>query len=174
MRAALKLRLGGVHVRRTALLVLPTAALLALAGSAPGGTRAACGSAKIGGATVITHCGPAKAAVKFGGKTYRFSGGACSVESGYGITAWSLLVGRQTLPPAKPKFSSFQAGMTRKPKAGKYTKGEILISFQLPGKGYILAPGLPHTVTITAGGHKGSFTGKLTVGNRPVSGSWTC
>jgi hypothetical protein len=149
-------------------------AVTACAGAAAREVTAACGRLMVGGTAVITHCGPAKAVVTLAGKTYRFSGGDCSVESGYGITAWSLLVGKQTLPPAKSKFSSFEAGLTRKPRAGTYTKAEFAISFQLPGKTYILAPGLPHKVTITAGGHRGTFSGRLTIGKLPVTGSWAC
>ena len=37
----------------------------------------------VGGATVRTFCGPAKAVVKVGGKTLHFKGGKCETLSGY-------------------------------------------------------------------------------------------
>jgi hypothetical protein len=138
----------------------------------------ACGRANVQGATVITYCGPAKATFTFAGKTYKVSGGGCSLTSASGITAWTLLIGKQTLPPAKPKFLSLQAVLDRKPKAGSYRHAEFVVSFELPGASWTLALGLPHSVTITAGGTTGSFTGSFYTGSstatKPASGSWTC
>lgn len=128
--------------------------------SGPGAALAACGSAKVGGATVLTWCGPAKATVKLGGKTLRVPGGKCEVTAG----KWTLNVGRFTVPPAKPKFTYFGAVGT-KWKAGTYAKGEYLVSVQTPGKSYSVVGGpvwgTPFTnVTIAAGGKKGTFSGK--------------
>jgi hypothetical protein len=137
-----------------------------------------CGPATVGGATVVTYCGPAKATVKLGGKTYRFSGGKCSLTRAAGITAWTILLGRQTLPPAKPKFSSFQASIYGKPKAGMYRGSDVTLSFEIPGKAWVLAIGLPHKMTATAGAKRGTFSGKLgPVGGKGFrfgTGSWTC
>jgi hypothetical protein len=152
-------------------LVLATAAT---AGSEPTRALADCGTAKVGGATVLTHCGPAKVAVTFGGKTYRISGGSCSVSAGF----WTLLSGRQTLPRAKSMFTSLQGAFVGTPRARTYTHNEFTLSFQIPGADWVLAPGLPHKVTVTAGGKKGTFKGAFYTGSetatRPATGSWTC
>jgi hypothetical protein len=160
---------------------LSVAAALLLALAAVGGGTASrarglapCGQAKIGSATVITYCGPAKVTFRFRGRTYRISGGSCSVSSGF----WTLLTGRQTLPRATSKFTSFRGVFVGRPKARAYTKTEFTLSFQIPGADWVLALGLPHKVTVTAGGKKGTFAGAFYTGGnvatRPVSGSWTC
>jgi hypothetical protein len=151
--------------------------LAGLAGllTSPGGA-ASCGPTTVGGATVLTHCGPAKVTVVFGGRTYRFGGGGCSFDPAVGF--WTLLVGRQTLGRATPKFTSFQAALVGKPKAVSYTKLDWTLSFQIPGGGWSLAPGLPHKVTTSAGGKKGTFSGAFYTGSkagtRHATGSWTC
>jgi hypothetical protein len=161
-------------------LAAATAGLLAPSATGVAGNAASahalatCGQATVGGATVVTYCGPAKVTFKFGGKTYFISGGSCSVSAGF----WTLLAGRQTLPRATSKFTSFQAAFVGRPKARTYTKAEFTLSFQIPGADWVLALGLPHNVTVTAGGKKGTFTGAFYIGNktgtRPASGTWTC
>jgi hypothetical protein len=137
---------------------------------------AACGNATVGGATVVTYCGPAKASVKLGAKTYRISGGRCSVSAGH----WVLLIGRQTLPPAKAKFLSFQAvAKLAKTKAGTYKKGEFTLSFQMPGKDYVISAGNPYmptgSVTITARARRGTFVGVNALKTKQhITGSWSC
>lgn len=133
----------------------------------------------VGGATVVVHCGPAKAKFTFAGKTYRVSGGRCVVEKSLGITAWSANVGRQTLPPAKPLFPDFHAAYMGAPKAGTYAKGEFVLSFAIPGKAsWSIAPGLPHKVSVTAGAKSGTFSGRFYTGSqgstKPATGTWTC
>jgi hypothetical protein len=163
---------------RFALSIAAVAVLSAFAApvgtSAPARALASCGPAKVGGATVMTYCGPAKVTFTFGGRTYRISGGKCALSAGY----WTLLVGRQTLPPATPKFTGFQAGFLGRPKARTYTKSEFVISLELPGAGWSLAFALPHKVTVAAGGKKGTFRGSFFTGSKagtkPASGSWTC
>jgi hypothetical protein len=154
-------------------------ATVALAGhGTPAFAIGACGPTKVAGATVVVHCGPAKATFAFGGRKYRVSGGTCSLEKGYGITAWSLNVGRQALPPAPPKYLEFHVAYTGKPKAGTYSKGEYVVSFATPGTAWSLAPGLPHKVTVATAGKKGTFSGAFYTGSksgtRQASGSWTC
>lgn len=160
-------------------LVAGAAVLLAVTATASGreaetATSNACGSAKVGGATVVTWCGGAKATVKLGGKTLKVSGGKCEVKAGM----WSLNVGRFTSPPAKPKFSYFGV-LGTKSKAGTYAKGEFVVSFQTSGKAYSVAGGpvwgTPFVkVTITTGGKKGTFLGKADGTKLSVSGAWAC
>ena len=170
-------------------LVVSAGALLVAATPATSriGAQAAppkpCSTSTLGGATVLTWCGPAKATVKLGGKTLAFKGGVCGMSKGFdGKPTWSLNVGKFTNPPAKPKFAYFGAAGTRG-KAGTYSRGELVISFQLPGKAYALQGGpvwgLPWPkVKMTAGGKKGTFSGHAFLNalgkGKPVSGSWSC
>jgi hypothetical protein len=151
-------------------------ASLAAAGAvvSAGGGRAAqvaCGPEQIGGATVRTWCGPAKATVTWGGKTITIKGGECSVTKVPGLTLFAVNTGRYTVPRAKPKFTSFSAsGSNLKP--GTYTGW--LVNFQTPGKQWTLKP-TKTTVTITAAGaKKGTFSGTLYEGGKIAKGSWTC
>jgi hypothetical protein len=162
-----------------ALVIFAGAALLAAGPAASridaaGTTAIFCGSKKVGTATVLLACGPAKATVKLAGKTLNFSGGRCVVKP----NSLSLVVGKFTIPRAKPKFMSFTVGGT-KTKAGTYTKGEFVVSFQTPGKSYSVLGGpvwgTPFIkVTITAGGKKGAFSGKVDGSGQAVTGSWSC
>jgi hypothetical protein len=158
-----------------AVVLLGVLAVAVPAVGAPVGSAqrlAACGSAKVGGATVITHCGPARVTFTFAGRTYQVSGGACSFDVGF----WTLLVGRQTIS-GKPKFTSFEATFAGKPKARTYTKG-FTLSLAFPGQSWALAAGLPYNVTVTAGGKKGTFKGSFftgeVAGTKKASGSWSC
>jgi hypothetical protein len=149
------------------------------AGSASSTATCKEGTATIAGATVVTHCGPARATFSVAGKTFQVVGGKCAVESAFGVSAWSLNVGRQTLPPAKPKFAEFHATFTGKPKAGTYTKGEYVLSFAVPGQAaWSIAPGLAHRITVRAGAKSGTFTARFYTGaksgTKPAAGSWTC
>jgi hypothetical protein len=135
-----------------------------------------CKNITVDGATVVVYCGPAKATVKTGGKTYSFSGGRCKQAVGF----WTILVGKQTLPPAKAKFPSFQGtAKIAKTKAGTYTKGEYTLAFQLPGKDVVISAGNPYlktgSVTVTAGAKKGTFVGVDALKtSRHITGSWSC
>jgi hypothetical protein len=164
------------------LLLTVAGALVAFGGALTAGSEGAptstpgCKNITVDGATVVVYCGPAKATVQTGGKTYSFVGGKCQQSVGF----WTLLVGKQTLPPAKPKFPSFQAAAkVAKTKAGTYTKGEYTLSFQLPGKDVVISAGNPYlktgSVTVTAGARKGMFVGVDALKtSRHISGSWSC
>ena len=83
-----------------------------------GGEAAApkpCKTGVVGGATVNTWCGPAKATVELAGKSYSFKGGLCGLAQG----TWSINVGKFTSPPAKPKLAYFGAAGS-KGKPGNY------------------------------------------------------
>ena len=145
-------------------VVLAAAAAAVLLGRAGAAAGCTAGVRTVGGATVRTFCGPAKATAKIGGQTFRFSGGSCAVEGGY----FTVNIGSITLPPAKPKFAYF--GMDVKPpKAG--THPSQILSWQEPGKRYSL---LPVTVTVKPGLKSGTFTGKVLGGTGTGSGSFTC
>lgn len=164
---------GGERLPRALIsLVALGAAIAALGGSATAGTGA-CGPETIGGATVRTWCGPAKATVKIAGKTIGIKGGQCSVQKLPGLTLFSVNVGRYTVPRAKPKFTSFSAaGSDLKP--GTYDGFDWTINAQTPGKQWTLRSS-KSTVTILApGAKKGTFKGVVYEGGKVVSGSWTC
>lgn len=138
-----------------------------------------CSGSTVGGVAVLTWCGPAKATVKLAGKTLTFKGGVCGIAKALGVTAWTLNIGKFTTPPAKPKGMYFGAAGPAKLKAGTYTGAaaiKLTLSFQTPGRAYSIGQ---KKVTITAGGKKGTFSGRaFLVGpdnkGTPVSGSWTC
>lgn len=142
----------------------------ALGGSATAATDV-CGPVTSGGVTVRTWCGPARATVKFAGKTTTIKGGQCELVSLQGLKTFAVNTGRYTVPPAKPKYTSFSAaGSDTKP--GTYTGW--LVNFQLPGKQLTLRP-TKTTVTITApGAKKGTFKGVVYEGGKLASGSWKC
>ena len=164
------------------LFLTVAAALVAFGGILTAGSEGApsstpgCKNITVDGATVVVYCGPAKATITMAGKTYRFSGGQCGQSVGF----WTLLVGRQTLPPAKPKFPSFQAtAKLAKTKAGTYSKGEYTLSFQLPGKDVVVSAGNPYlqtgSVTVAAGAKKGTFAGVDALHTKQhINGSWSC
>src|SRR5213078_3028910 len=100
------------------------AAALAAAGAGAAATThsAACtaGVKTVGGATVRTFCGPAKAVVKVGGKTLHFKGGKCETLSGY----YTVNLGSITLPPAKPKYLYFGL-TTTKHRSGTFSPTDV-------------------------------------------------
>ncbi len=154
------------------IVILAAAGLVAVAASASataGG--AACGPQQLGGATVTTWCGKAKATVAWGGKKMSLKGGQCSLEKVSGLALFAVNVGRYTVPKAKPKFKSFSAaGSDLKPGTYKYW----LVNFQTPGKQWTLRPSTTIVKITAAGAKKGTFTGKLYEGGKIAKGSWSC
>jgi hypothetical protein len=154
---------------RQRLLLLAVAGVLAgdgFAGDALGVKRApSCtiGVRTVGGATVRTFCGPAKATARTGGTTFTFSGGQCAVSQGY----FTVNIGSITLPPHKAKFSYL--GIDVKPARAGAHRNQI-VSWQVPGKGYSI---LGATVTVGAGLKSGTFAGRLTSGGT-ATGSFGC
>jgi hypothetical protein len=142
------------------------AALVAAAAFAlPGAGASACtaGVRTVGGATVRTFCGPAKATAKIGSKTFHFTGGTCAVEQGM----FTVNIGSITLGAGKPKYAYF--GLDAKPpKAGAHPNQ--IVSWQFAGQRYSL---LPVKVVLDAGLHSGSFSGSVLTGGSG-SGTFTC
>jgi hypothetical protein len=143
------------------LIVLATAAAVALPGA--GASACAAGVRTVGGATVRTFCGPAKATAKIGSKTFHFTGGTCAIEQGM----FTLNIGSITLGTGKPKFAYF--GLDAKPpKAGAHPNQ--VVSWQFGGHSYSL---LPVKVVLNARLHSGSFSGSVLTGGSG-SGTFTC
>lgn len=169
-----------------AALLLSLAAAAVWAGSsAATPSRAGCteGMATMKGVDVRVFCGPARATVKFAGKTYHVRNGRCQKTpggGGFGI-AFTVNLGMQQLPPppasAPAKFSYFGVGL-EKAKGGTYKNQVVGIS--VAGRPN-LSP-LENKVVVGKNLEKGSFTGfaslhvkgKLLPKKAPISGSWTC
>ncbi|HXH95869.1 MAG TPA: hypothetical protein VNH40_01545 [Gaiellaceae bacterium] len=173
-------RLGGL----LALCLVAVAVWTAGAPASPsGGAGCTEGMTRLKGVDVRVFCGPARATVKFAGKTYHVKNGSCLKTpggGGFGI-AFTVNVGMQQLPPppaATPrKFSYFGVGL-EKAKGGTYSNQVVGIA--IAGKAN-LSP-LENKVVISKNLKKGSFTGmtslhvngKLLPKKVPISGSWTC
>jgi len=153
-------------VSRSLLVLALLAALAAAAAVAqPGAGASACtaGVRTVGGATVRTFCGPAKATARIGSKTFHFAGGECAIEQGM----FTVNIGSITLGPGKPKYPYF--GLDAKPpKAGAHANQ--IVSWQFAGRRYSL---LPVKVVLNAGLHSGSFSGTVLTGGSG-SGTFTC
>lgn len=157
-------------MRRRLVLLVSLIAVTAAGAAGTLGAAAPCGVQQVGGATVRTWCGPAKATVTWGGRTVKLEGGQCSLTTASGLALFAVNAGRYTVPRAKPRFTSFSAaGSDLKPGTYEYW----LINFQTPGKQWTLRPSTTR-VTITARARKGTFTGTLYEGGQTAKGSWSC
>lgn len=166
----------------TRLVVLATLVLTAvLGGSATAPAHpVACsaGVTQLKGEDVRVFCGPARATVRFAGKTYRFTNGLCEKTPGTGLGALAVNIGIQALPPSTPRKFFYFGVALEKAKGGTYRNQAVGIS--VPGtRG--LSP-LVNRVTVSADLKRGSFTGTTTVQVKgrllpkkvPISGSWRC
>ena len=150
-----------------ALASVVAAAAFAFSVTAAGApARAACmpGAKTIAGKTVVFFCGPAKATVRFGGKTLTYSSGLCEKQAGM----FTVNIGA-TIPGAlRQKYPYF--GMTVEgTHAGSYTRQNVVFVYQ----GTVYSVG-QHTIVLKPGLHAGTFTGKSFPGLRAVTGSFTC
>ena len=120
---------------------------------------------KVRGQEAIKFCGPAKAVVRVGSKTVRFSGGECRVVGGHFTINIGTSVGATFKGPRPDYF-----GMTTQTaKAGKQRAPAIAITFG--GKGTAL---WKQSAVLARGLKRGTFTGKVFFKTTPVSGSFTC
>jgi hypothetical protein len=154
---------------RTLVVVGGCLATLAVWGAGAGARLQApactAGVKTVGGATVRTFCGPAKAVVKVGGKTLHFKGGKCEKLSGY----YTVNLGSITLPPAKPKYMYF--GLTTTKRGGTHSVKDVPLVWQTPGKRFALWKG---SVTISGSLRSGKFSGTTLEAAQKASGSWSC
>ncbi len=111
-----------------------------------------------------TFCGPATATARVGSKTFRFSGGQCTVSQGY----FTVNIGAITLGSEKPKYAYLGIDV-KPPKAG--THASQIVSWQAPGKRYSL---LPAKVTVASGLRSGTFSGPVLGGSGSATGSFHC
>ena len=134
------------------------------AASAPG--RAACtpGPRTIGGKMVVFFCGPAKATVRFAGKTIRYRNGECTKSGGM----FTVNIGATVPGAQKQKYPYF--GLTVEgTRSGTYARQNL--GFAYAGRVYAIGQ---HTIVLGPGLRSGTFTGKSFPGLRPVSGSFIC
>jgi hypothetical protein len=161
--------------------VLRAAALLALAPAAlwlavsAGGSTAGCtpGMTKINGVSARVFCGPAKATVRLGGKTFTFSGGDCERTSDYlAVNIGTVLLGTAA---HKPDYFGLDVGRilgtgTPARRDGTYKGSALAVDYG--GKGYAVRAD-QISVTLSGNRSKGTFTASLLLGGN-VSGSFSC
>jgi hypothetical protein len=164
---------------RTTLLIVVVAAALAAGAGVASARHAGCtpGQFSSGGSSGVVFCGPAKAIVKVGGKTYSLSGGSCTKTSKY----VNVNIGTLVLSGPKEKYSYFGLlvgqypgalpGAKAAPKDGTYAGG--LVSLVWKGKSYSADTNVK--ITLKKNRTSGTFSG---VGhftpNLKVSGTFTC
>jgi hypothetical protein len=153
---------------RPGLIALATAAVLAaLALAGPTAARPACtpGTQSSGGVNYRTFCGPAKATLHIGGKTYTFTGGSCDNTS----SAFTINIGTITLPPGKPKYRYFGITVFT---GHDGTFQNQAVSWQFPNGAH---NSLFHAKIVLQGGRKkGTFSGKTLADQKPGSGTFSC
>jgi hypothetical protein len=79
-----------------------------------------------GGVTYRTFCGPARATLHLGGKTYRYSGDECERTG----TSFAINLGTITLPPGSPKYRYFGIAVFT---GNDRTYKEQAVALQFPG-----------------------------------------
>ena len=148
---------------RRLLLLTGLVAALAWTAQAPGRPACTAGVHTLGGATVRTFCGPAKATLHLGTRTYVFTGGECA-RAGNKL---GINIGTITLGPS-PKSRYFGVLVSGATHDGTFTNQ--IVSWQFPGKGGGLAGA---KVTLSGGQTKGTFSGSVIRGGT-ASGTFTC
>ena len=147
--------------------LLLTGLVAALAWTAQAPARAACtaGVHTTGGVTYRTFCGPARATLHLGSKTYSFTQGGCERTG----SSFTINIGTITLPPGSPKYRYF--GITVfKGKDGTYT--EQAVALQFPGG---KRTSLFHAkIVLKAGRSQGTFAGTTLADHTPGSGTFRC
>jgi hypothetical protein len=132
------------------------------------GTPAACdpGTRVVKGTTIHVYCGPAKATVKVGGKTYRIFGGKCKRTPGTKL--YEVDVGIITVAGSKPTARYLGIRSKRLTPGTTTTAG---VAVQVAKSAYNVAP---NVVKIGKGMRSGTFSGDALGRAGRVSGSWTC
>lgn len=147
-----------------------------VAASAAPGSAAPCraGVRQVNGVLSRVFCGPAKAAVKLGGKTLTYAGGACERTPAY----FDVNIGIATLgQTTKPKPDYFGVLVGRAPgssgppaaKDGTYRRG-VTVAAVSGGKGVAFVNA---AVTLKGNRTRGTFTAR-TITGASVSGSFSC
>ena len=132
------------------------------------GTPAACdpGTRVVEGTTIYVYCGPARATVKVGGKTYRIFGGKCKRMREAKL--YVVDVGIITVAGGKPTARYLGIRSKRLTPGTTTTAG---IGVQVAKAAYNVAP---NVVKVGNGMRSGTFSGDALGRAGRVSGSWTC
>jgi hypothetical protein len=158
---------------RTALLALLVPLVVAVG---PAAARPACtpGVKTADGVTERTFCGPAKATVHDGAKTFVFSDGECEKTSKYvAVNIGTVVLGTTSKP--KPNYFGLDVGQipgtTGKPAAkdGSYPAAALALDYG--GKGY-LATGVK--VVLAGNRTHGSLSGSALGSSAKVTGTFSC
>ncbi len=153
---------------RPGVVLAATAAAFVVWVAPSAGTSAACdpGQRVVKGTSILVHCGPARATVKVGGKTYKIFGGKCKLTREARL--YVVDVGIATIAGSQPtarylgiRSQRLTPGLTRS--AG--------IAVHAGRKAYSVAPSV---VKVAKGMRSGTFSGDALGPRGAVSGSWTC
>lgn len=158
-----------------ALAIAPIVVLAATQGASARPASCKAGVIKFGGVQARVFCGPAKATVKTGGKTFKFSQGSCDKTSTYfDVNIGTVVLGTPNKP--KPNYFGLVIGKTfgtSGPPAGKdgtYKNGVVAVVYA--SKGYAIRADM-NTITLTNGRSKGSFKA-VTLEGKSVTGTFSC
>ena len=156
--------------------VVLAAAVAAAALAGDGRAAAACtpGVHPFGGVTARTFCGPAKATLVVGGKTIRFSDGACERGAAYvAVNVGTVVLG--TTSKRKPDYFGVVVG--KAPMIGgtpAKTDGTYVsqaLTAEHAGKGYAI---MSTTVQLKGNRTRGTFSGTVFGSSGKVTGSFSC
>jgi hypothetical protein len=118
----------------------------------------------IRGHSVLRYCGPARATVRIGRRTIRFSGGVCNLGSNFTLAIGTAVGPGYKGPP--PSFFSITAYGAR---ARRNLSAAITIVST--GRAY---PLVRHLVRFASGLRRGTLSGRVYGTGQTVSGSFTC
>jgi hypothetical protein len=163
-------------MRNAVVLFVGACAAIVAASVGAGSAAAACsaGVHPYGGVTARTFCGPAKATVTVGGKTFAFSGGSCERGAAYlTVNIGTVVLGTTSKP--KPEYFGLTVGKVPMlggvpaKTDGTYTPQALTAAHA--GKGYAI---LSAKVTLKGNRSKGTFTGTVFGTSGKVTGSFGC
>jgi hypothetical protein len=150
---------------RLALILAVAAGVLALSAQASARESCTAGATTRAGVTYRTFCGPARATLHFGGKTYRFVGGSCDNSP----STFAINLGTITLPPGKPKHRYFGMAVVAT-RDGTYPNQAV--GWQFPNGAH---NALFHvTVRLQGGRKRGTFSGTTLADRKPGRGTFSC
>jgi hypothetical protein len=116
-------------------------------------------------------CGPAKAIVKLGSKTFTFANGECDHETQYvSVNIGTVMLGAATKKPNYFGLDVGRVGGSGSPAKKDGTFKASILSFDYGGKGNIAGN---IVVTLTANRTRGTFTAEAFTGGT-IRGSFSC
>jgi hypothetical protein len=137
------------------------------AASANAAVTCTAGTTQVGGSPARTFCGPATAAVTFGGRTFHLGSGECTTGPGFTVNLGTLVLGSTS--KARPYFGFFLTSG----RPGTYSGKQAAVSFSSGSIHVSLATTAASRVTLDHGLHSGRFSGRDLLG-RPFAGSFHC